>query len=307
MPNNELFKLENHLKSYLNEKKMLNMTKNTILTYSRVLESFLKYYRGYYDEISIEKIDRAFIVSYLDSKGFSIGSKNLHAVILKNFFCYLQKHFYTDIDFKSRLEHLTLKLPQKEPTALSASEYETVMAYFLKETHKRKRTFHSYRNFFMLKVILLCGVRVSECLNIKCEDITVVPSKEELPSIYKIHLLGKGNKERYAYIPQEMIEKELLFLQSYIGENTLSTSSLCITKEGRVLGRSEVYAMVESFLKNRKIPKRGVHMLRHSFGKHMVSKNINLSTIKALMGHENIQTTLIYARSDEESMIRAVV
>lgn len=33
---------------------------------------------------------------------------------------------------------------------------------------------------------------------------------------------------------------------------------------------------------------------------HMVSKNIN-STIKALMGHENIQTTLIYARSDEES------
>jgi integrase len=38
----------------------------------------------------------------------------------------------------------------------------------------------------MLKVILLCGVRVSECLNIKCEDITVLPSKEELPSIYKI-------------------------------------------------------------------------------------------------------------------------
>ena len=64
---------------------------------------------------------------------------------------------------------------------------------------------------------------------------------------------------------------------------------------------------ISSFLKNRKIPKRGVHMLRHSFGKHMVSKNINLSTIKALMGHENIQTTLIYARSDEESMIRAVV
>jgi integrase/recombinase XerD len=228
-------------------------------------------------------------------------------VILKNFFIYLQKHFYTDIDFKSRLEHLTLKLPQKEPTALNASEYETVMAYFLKETNKRKRMFHSYRNLFMLKVILLCGVRVSECLNIKVEDITVLPSKEELPSIYKIHLLGKGNKERYAYIPQEMIEKELLFLQDYIQEHHLSSSSLCITKEGRVLGRSEVYAMVESFLKNRKIPKRGVHMLRHSFGKHMVSKNINLSTIKALMGHENIQTTLIYARSDEESMIRAVV
>ena len=70
---------------------------------------------------------------------------------------------------------------------------------------------------------------------------------------------------------------------------------------------SELYLTINSFLKQRGIAKKGVHMLRHSFGKHMVSKNINLSTIKDLMGHENIQTTMIYARSDEESMIRAVV
>jgi len=37
-----------------------------------------------------------------------------------------------------------------------------------------------------------------------------------------------------------------------------------------------------------------------------VQKNVNLSTIKELMGHENIQTTMIYARSDEISMIAAI-
>jgi len=74
-----------------------------------------------------------------------------------------------------------------------------------------------------------------------------------------------------------------------------------------VLGRAEVYKMVESFLKGQRIAKRGVHMLRHSFGKYLVQQNVNLSTIKELMGHENIQTTMIYARSDEESMIRAVL
>ena len=56
MPNNELFKLENYLKSYLDEKKMLTMAKNTILTYSRVLESFLEYYRGYYKDFPQYKI-----------------------------------------------------------------------------------------------------------------------------------------------------------------------------------------------------------------------------------------------------------
>jgi len=54
------------------------------------------------------------------------------------------------------------------------------------------------------------------------------------------------------------------------------------------------------------IKKRGVHILRHTFGKRMVKKNVNLSTIKELMGHENIQTTMIYARSDEKGMIEAV-
>ncbi len=60
MPNNELFKLENHLKNYLNEKKMLTMAKNTILTYSRVLESFLEYYRGYYEDLftDINRVSR---------------------------------------------------------------------------------------------------------------------------------------------------------------------------------------------------------------------------------------------------------
>jgi len=74
-----------------------------------------------------------------------------------------------------------------------------------------------------------------------------------------------------------------------------------------VLGRAEVYKMVESFLKGQEITKRGVHMLRHSFGKYLVQQNVNLSTIKELMGHENIQTTMIYARSDKESMIKAVL
>ena len=144
---------------------------------------------------------------------------------------------------------------------------------------------------------------------------------QENRAMYKIKILGKGNKERYVYMAQETIVEELHYLKEYlqniehtnIPKNQKSSDTktsklfLCSTKEGRVLQRSELYLTINSFLKQLGIHKRGVHMLRHSFGKHMVSKNINLSTIKDLMGHENIQTTMIYARSDEESMIRAVI
>ena len=81
---------------------------------------------------------------------------------------------------------------------------------------------------------------------------------------------------------------------------------IAVTQKGRVMHRAELYTMLDRLYKKLYIKKRGVHMLRHTFGKRMVQKNVNLSTIKEMMGHENIQTTMIYARSDERSMIEAI-
>ena len=307
MPKDELFKLNNFTKRYLNEKKVLNIAKNTFITYERVLNSFYEYYTLHYDKISLEAIDRVFIINYLESLALSINSKNLHIVVLKNFFKYLQSHFYPQSDFKSRLEQLTAKAQKKEPISLSKNEYEKVMLYFLKEQGKKKRSFFSYRNNLLLKLLLLSGVRASELLGITFPKIALLTFSDTNELIYKIAILGKGNKERYVYVPTEAIKEELAYLKAYGEEHHLVTEHIAITKEGRVLLRSELYKLVESFLKNMNISKRGVHMLRHSFGKHLVQKNVNLSTIKELMGHENIQTTMIYARSDEESMIRAVL
>jgi integrase len=73
-----------------------------------------------------------------------------------------------------------------------------------------------------------------------------------------------------------------------------------------VIHTTELYIMLDRLYKKLYIKKRGIHMLRHTFGKRMVQKNVNLSTIKEMMGHENIQTTMIYAQSDEQSMIEAI-
>ncbi len=159
MPKDELFKLDNFTKSYLNEKKVLNIAKNTIIAYKSVLNSFYEYYTLYYDKISLEAIDRVFIINYLESLALSINSKNLHIVVLKNFFKYLQSHFYPQSDFKSRLEQLTAKAQKKEPISLSKNEYEKVMLYFSKEQGKTKRSFFNYRNNLLLKLLLLSGVR----------------------------------------------------------------------------------------------------------------------------------------------------
>lgn len=343
MQDNHFLKLEKYIKIYLNEKKSLNLSKNTLLTYSNILNDFSEYYRSYYEELSLEKITKAFIISFLDFKGLSPSSKNLYSTVLKNFFTYLEKNSYTAIDIKKSLSDLNHKVMKRSPEALTQFEYDQILQWFEKESSKKRRSFYSYRNAFIMKLLLLTGVRASELLSLKAEDFTAMFSKED-QSIFKIKIMGKGNKERYVYILKESIEAEFLFLQHHLQQlnqqnshssdiqkrkranvkkqlissslsdtqssstaSSVSKNHLCMTKEGRVLLRSELYLGVNSFLKHQGISKRGVHMLRHSFGKYMVRKNINLSTIKDLMGHENIQTTMIYARSDEESMIRAVV
>ena len=139
------------------------------------------------------------------------------------------------------------------------------------------------------------------------QDITLL----EKDDVYKINIFGKGSKYRYIYIPITLISYELDFIKEHFLEDEILHKNnvhkyIAVTQKGRVMHRAELYTMLDKLYNKLYIKKRGVHILRHTFGKSMVKKNVNLSTIKELMGHENIQTTMIYARSDEKGMIEAV-
>jgi len=308
MINDQLSLFDKWQKSFINEKKVLNMSKSTLMNYSSILNKLYDYYAQHEDKLSFYDIDRDFILSFLNNTpDMATNTKNLHITVIKNFFKYVSLHNKENIDYRDRFTDLVAKVKKSEPTSLDSNEYEILQKYL--NSKVKPASFIQYRNRLSLKLLLFTGVRASEVLGIKLEDFFMM--KEE--GVYKIKILGKGNKERYVYIPIETIENELLVVSEYIatltnpqyGKNTLSFINQ--TTKGRVMLRSELYSMIENLFKKLGIKKRGVHLLRHTFGKKMVQKNVNLSTIKELMGHENIQTTMIYARSDEGSMIRAIV
>ena len=154
MQDNHFLKLEKYIKIYLNEKKSLNLSKNTLLTYSNILNDFSEYYRSYYEELSLEKITKAFIISFLDFKGLSPSSKNLYSTVLKNFFTYLEKNSYTAIDIKKSLSDLNHKVMKRSPEALTQFEYDQILQWFEKESSKKRRSFYSYRNAFIMKLVI---------------------------------------------------------------------------------------------------------------------------------------------------------
>ncbi len=294
MINDQLSLFDKWQKSFINEKKVLNMSKSTLMNYSSILNKLYDYYAQHEDKLSFYDIDRDFILSFLNNTpDMATNTKNLHITVIKNFFKYISLHNKENIDYRDRFSDLVTKAKKSEPVSLDSNEYEILQKYL--NSKVKPASFIQYRNRLTLKLLLFTGVRASEVLGIKLEDFFMM--KEE--GVYKIKILGKGNKERYVYIPIDTIANELMFIRDYILQNGNNNTHINQTTKGRVMLRSELYTMIENLFKKLHIKKRGVHLLRHTFGKKMVQKNVNLSTIKELMGHENIQTTMIYARSDE--------
>jgi site-specific recombinase XerD len=309
MEKDQLFILDKWIEIYLNEKKTLNLAKNTIMNYKRVLDSFYQFCSLKDEENSINSIydiNRELILEYLNSKGdISINTKNLHIIVIKSFLSYISEHNTDNIDLTTKLKGLSAKNVKSESESLSKSESTALEKYLLDERYKKN--FLNVRNRLLVKLLYYTGVRASELLQIKLEDITFL----EEEGVYKIYIMGKGSKYRYVYISQVLIVDELDFINShFLEDEVLHTNNpqkyIAVTQKGRVMHRVELYSMLEKLYSKLYIKKRGVHILRHTFGKRMVKKNVNLSTIKELMGHENIQTTMIYARSDEKGMIEAI-
>ena len=309
MQKDQLFILDKWIKNYLNEKKTLNLSNNTLMNYKRVLDSFYQFFALKNEEEAINSIfdiDRDFILEYLNSKGdIAVNTKNLHITVIKSFLTYISENNSDNIDLTQNLKALTAKSVKRESESLSKEEEVILEGYMFKPL--KKKNFLQVRNRLLVKLLYYTGVRASELLSIKLSDISLM--KEE--GVYKISILGKGSKYRYVYIKQEIIEDDLQYIQDYLFADEIMIDNnkehfISVTQKGRVMHRAELYTMLDRLYKKLYIKKRGVHMLRHTFGKRMVQKNVNLSTIKEMMGHENIQTTMIYARSDERSMIEAI-
>lgn len=308
MTTDQLMLFDKWQTSFINEKRVLNMSKSTLMNYGSILNKLYDYYSLHEDELSFYEIDRDFILSFLNSyPEMATNTKNLHITVIKNFFKYVSTHNKDNIDYRDRFSDLVAKNKKSEPLSLESNEYE-ILVNFLNSKIK-PNSFLQNRNRLTLKLLLYTGVRASEVLGIKLEDLFFMAEE----GVYKIKILGKGNKERYVYIPAQTIQREIDYIENYIVESNYEkqhlekSTHINQTTKGRVMLRSELYSMIENLFKKLRIKKRGVHLLRHTFGKKMVQKNVNLSTIKELMGHENIQTTMIYARSDERSMIKAIM
>lgn len=144
----------------------------------------------------------------------------------------------------------------------------------------------------MLSLIYACGLRRSELLNLKIND---VDSKRGLLRINR----AKGTKDRVVPISQKTIE---MLREYYLAEKP----KLYLfegQKRGEAYSPTSIQAVLKSAARKSGIKKPvTLHWLRHSYATHLLESGTDLRYIQELLGHNSSKTTEIYTHVSQKSL-----
>jgi len=151
------------------------------------------------------------------------------------------------------------------------------------------------RNRAMFEILYSCGLRVSEMVNLKLENIDF---DEEL-----LRFMGKGDKERITPVGGV----GMLFLKKYLRvgrykiEKERKSDYVFLNKNGKKMTRQGFWKILKKYAGRINIDKNLYpHIFRHSFATHMLQRGADLRTVQELLGHSSISTTEIYTNLDRE-------
>ncbi|WP_208646798.1 tyrosine-type recombinase/integrase [Pedobacter jejuensis] len=180
---------------------------------------------------------------------------------------------------------IAFEIPRpKKPKLLPKVIHAEDIASMIKSTENLK-----HKTILMLAYGM--GLRVSEIVNLAITDID---SKS-----MQVHIrAAKGKKNRYTNLPETILPilrayytaykpKKFLF-EGQFGEQYSIRSAQLVFKQSLALAKI-----------NKDV---GIHSLRHSFATHLLEQGTDISYIQKLLGHEDIKTTLIYAKVGKKDL-----
>lgn len=143
----------------------------------------------------------------------------------------------------------------------------------------------NFKHRLILMFIYAGGLRIRELTNLRWNDVNV--------NRMAIHIKrSKGGKDRYVPLAKNIIEP---FVQYMSGFNK-SDYVFFGANEREKMSHSGIQFLLKQAVNRVGINKTGIclHTLRHSYATHLLEDGLDIISIKELLGHERIETTLVY-------------
>ncbi len=153
------------------------------------------------------------------------------------------------------------------------------------------------RDRTMLEVLYATGLRVSELVNLKINQVNLNQGV--------LRIVGKGDRERLIPLGEESVKWLAQFAQGSRMEILLERQSdyLFPTRRGDHMTRQAFWHIIKRYALKGGINKDlSPHTLRHAFATHLLNHGADLRVVQMLLGHSDLSTTQIYTHVARERM-----
>lgn len=272
--------LPEKIQYFLGLKSLEGLSEKSLERYQNELMMFSRYCLKPTYQIDVNDIRRYFAVikSERDYEKITINGK---LSVLRSFFGTLYKEEIIPKDPTIRLKNIKVDVK-------NLREYLTV-----EELEKVRNSCKDIREKAMVEFLYSTAVRVSEVAGTNLNHINW--------SDMSLEVHGKGDKDRTVFFSV----KCKLYLQDYIGTRNDKNESLFVAerKPHNRLNKSGIEKIISKIGDRVDINKNLYpHILRHSFATHALQKGMDITLIQQMLGHEQINTTQIYAKNSDRQL-----
>ena len=257
------------------------LAKNSLASYGTDLRRFGAYLAK--KETGLEDVERVDIVRYFQSlrnAGISARSVARALAAIRGMFRFLVAERHLERDPSENVENP--KLWATLPKSLQPSEVEALLRA------PDRGTPAGLRDAAMLELLYATGLRVSELIHVKIEDLVMDGGF--------LRTFGKGSKERI--VPYGDAARDAIVAWLERGRPELAKHAdphLFISIRGRAMSRQSFWMKIVRYARQAGIKAHiSPHVLRHSFATHLLENGADLRSVQMMLGHSDISTTQIY-------------
>jgi len=283
--------------------KVNNYSNETIYSYERDLVVFQDFLMD--AELDFSKISKKDILNYkaylvsvdrltTDKNSSDVQlspySTNRMLSALRSYLKYL-----IDMDHPTPIPPDAIKMSKVTKNKVQVPDLNEVIKIIEAPSEFEKNKKVSLRNRAILEVLFATGLRISELVNLRTDRID---------KNGRIYVLGKGKKERFAYLTPRAIK----YLKDYLKIRRSDSPFVFIPFQGKNVNDKKNKKISTRYIQERLKKYKELlninvpvspHIIRHAFATYMAEDGANPAAIQILLGHESLDTTTRYVHASD--------
>jgi site-specific recombinase XerD len=253
-------------KRFYEDMQLHGLAARTQESYAQAVQGLARHYKRSPDLLSDEEI-RAFFLHLINERKSSASTLTIYLSGIKLFYEKTLKRTWRVLGIERP------RRPRRLPVVLSIEEVRQILALIRNEVYRTA-----------LQLIYSLGLRLNEGVHLMRADIDLERRQVRVRN-------GKGAKDRYVPLPE--VTRLLLceFLKQTPAQPWLFPGRIA----GRTIDASNLQRAFRAAVRESGIAKHAsVHTLRHSYATHLLESGIDVRTIQELLGHDSLNTTMVY-------------